>query len=83
MNPEQIQPSDAALVQAAKPWLSRPNVVGLSVGPKTIGGRATRHRAITQPGDSGCAYVALTDGKVVGLHVGGGAYSFGCQLQPF
>src|SRR5438876_5564022 len=46
MNPEQIQPSDAALVQAAKPWLSRPNVVGLSVGPKTIGGRSTRHRAV-------------------------------------
>jgi hypothetical protein len=40
--------------------------------------------SVTQPGDSGSAYVALSDGKVVGIHVGGGAaYSFGCQLQPF
>jgi hypothetical protein len=46
MDSELINPSDAALVQNAKPWLSRPNVVGLSVGPKTIGGRSTRHRAI-------------------------------------
>lgn len=39
---------------------------------------------ITHPGDSGSAYVALTDGKVVGIHVGGGSgYSFGCQLWPF
>ncbi len=46
MNPEQAYPSDAALVQAAKPWLSRPNIVGLTVGPKTIGGRATTERAV-------------------------------------
>lgn len=39
---------------------------------------------VTQPGDSGSAYVALTDGKVVGIHIGGGGqYSFGCQLWPF
>ena len=46
MNPEQTHPSDAALVQAAKPWLSRPNIVGLTVAPKTIGGRATTDRSL-------------------------------------
>ncbi len=46
MHPEHGHPSDAALVQAAKPWLSRPNIVGLTVGPKTIGGRATTDRAV-------------------------------------
>lgn len=38
---------------------------------------------ITQPGDSGSAYVALSDGAVVGIHIGGNIYSFGCQLSPF
>ena len=38
----------------------------------------------TQPGDSGTAYVATSDMKVVALHVGAGsAFSFGCQLWPF
>jgi hypothetical protein len=38
---------------------------------------------VTVSGDSGSAYVALTDGKVVGIHIGGGQFSFGCQLWPF
>jgi len=39
---------------------------------------------VTRPGDSGSAYVALSDGKVVGIHVGGNnAFSFGCQLAPY
>jgi hypothetical protein len=46
MHPEQTYPSDAALIQAAKPWLSRPNIIGLTVGAKTIGGRATTDRAM-------------------------------------
>jgi hypothetical protein len=46
MNPEQDHPSDAALVQAAKMWLSRPNIVGLTVGRKAVGGRTTTARAV-------------------------------------
>lgn len=39
---------------------------------------------VTQAGDSGSAYVSLTDAKVVGIHMGAsGAYSVGCQLWPF
>jgi hypothetical protein len=35
----------------------------------------------TQPGDSGSAYVAESDGMVVGIHVGANAqYSWGCPL---
>ena len=38
---------------------------------------------VTQPGDSGSAYHAETDGMIVGLHVGStNTYSFGCQLWP-
>jgi hypothetical protein len=39
---------------------------------------------VTQPGDSGTAYVATADGMVVGLHVASNdLYSWGCQLWPF
>jgi hypothetical protein len=38
----------------------------------------------TQAGDSGSAYVATSDMKVVALHVGGNtSFSFGCQLWPY
>lgn len=41
-------------------------------------------RRCTQSGDSGSAYVATKDRKVVGLHVGASdAFSFGCQLWPY
>jgi hypothetical protein len=39
---------------------------------------------VTQPGDSGTAYVAMDDDMVVGLHVASNdLYSWGCQLWPF
>jgi len=39
---------------------------------------------VTQPGDSGTAYVAESDGRVVGLHMAANAaHSWGCALYPF
>jgi V8-like Glu-specific endopeptidase len=39
---------------------------------------------VTQPGDSGSAYVAAADDMVVGLHVASNdLYSWGCQLWPY
>ncbi len=46
MSPAENTPSDAALIEAAKPWLSRPNIVGLDVGTKTVNGQATDERSI-------------------------------------
>lgn len=41
-------------------------------------------RRCTQGGDSGSAYVATRDRKVVGLHMGSSnTFSFGCQLWPY
>lgn len=38
-------------------------------------------QVVTQPGDSGTAYVATSDLAVIGLHVGANrAYSWGCRL---
>jgi hypothetical protein len=34
------------LLEAAKPWLSRPNVVGIGIGPKVTGGRETGEQAV-------------------------------------
>jgi hypothetical protein len=38
--------SDEVVLQALKGWLSQPNVVGLTVGPKRVGGVASDRRAI-------------------------------------
>lgn len=43
-SPEELP--DQVVVQALKGWLSRPNVVGLTVGPKRVRGVATNRRAI-------------------------------------
>ncbi|UVJ39059.1 S1 family peptidase [Arthrobacter sp. CJ23] len=46
MNSAENSPSDAALIEAVKPWLSRPNIVGLDVGPKAVDGQVTDVRSI-------------------------------------
>ncbi len=44
--PHPAQPSDQTILRSASGWLSRPNIVGLSVGAKVVKGAATTRRAL-------------------------------------